>query len=70
VVPTRRKPRRVGQPISWWCIRKTPECVASSHAANGRPFSPMRTLDSRSLHFADHRFAMIRSGRDDRAEKI
>jgi hypothetical protein len=27
---------------------------------------PMRTLNSRSLHSTDHRFAMICSGRDDR----
>ena len=27
-------------------------------------------LDSRSLHFADHRFALICSGRDDRTKEI
>src|SRR5271170_5371314 len=31
---------------------------------------PMQTLNTRSLHSTDHRFAMICSGRDDRVGEI
>jgi hypothetical protein len=38
VVPTFRKPRKVGQPISWWCKSEpTPSCFGSRFGEVAHP---------------------------------
>jgi hypothetical protein len=54
-----------------WKIRMWAASVsdfAKAAKVGQSPSDPMHTLNARSLHSTDHRFAMICSGRDDRVE--